>query len=94
MQFTTSLTGILEYLPDSPLVVLLAAVIPYCAAMGAHYYHHTGSKHHDAFLVCGTTSGAVMGWTLGLNFQQVLFRALPGVILLAMLVHSCYSRLR
>lgn len=89
MQATT-VDGLSEGHHLTPCVPgLVAAVCGYCAAAGTHYYCNMGSKHHDAFLVCGAIIGLAVGFMCGLDPRAVVFQVLPGMILVALLVHRC-----
>ncbi|KAI6087652.1 hypothetical protein F4821DRAFT_102167 [Hypoxylon rubiginosum] len=84
-------TSPLRYIIEPSLTTFFLAIVVYCIAMGVNYYFIMGSKHHDVFIVCGATTGLLVGFACNLNLQQAIFRVLPSTILTAMLVHS-YGR--
>lgn len=71
-----------------PLLPSLVAAVVYFAAIGSHYYYGMESKHYYKFLVCGMLLGVLMGFMVGLDIVGIVFRVLPGLILIAVRAHS------
>ncbi|KAM5372159.1 hypothetical protein ACJZ2D_007559 [Fusarium nematophilum] len=70
--------------PSAALFVTAIGV--YASSAGSLYYLHSDQRHLDFCLLCGGLLGFVAGLVVGWDYQEILFRSLPGFILASLLV--------
>lgn len=72
--------------------LFMTAIMLYSSAVGIYYYIHSNERFLHPSMVGGGALGLGIGLIIGFDFPQILFRLLPGALLVSILIGSYCSR--